>query len=215
MRRVLCLALSLLVATPALAAPKPLTPKKQLARHQKVAKKHHCPAFDGADLPLPASWSAPRPALEEHKALRAATDTPPPPEGGQRLMIHWGGGHHARVGGSIAILRGADGLWRGEGMHSSEIPIPGPNGEPPRPTITRVAWTLPADDSARMDALVASPCLPVEPRSITRTSTYIGGTYTTLEVFDADDNRLASIQHGGRWGVAGQILELAFAKAPN
>ncbi|WP_454758635.1 hypothetical protein [Caulobacter segnis] len=215
MRRVLCLALSLLVATPALAAPKPLTPKKQLARYQKVAKKHGCPPFDGADLALPDSWRTPRPALEEHKALRAKTESPPPPESGQRLMIHWSGGHLEIVHGSFAIVRGADGLWRGEGVQTSEIPIRGPNGEPPRPTITKAAWTLPADDSAKMDALVASPCLAVEPRSISRMGSMVGGGHTTLEVFDAQENRLTTIQHGGRWGVTGQILNLAFAKAPN
>lgn len=215
MRRALCLALSLLVATPALAAPKPLTSEKQLARYKKVAKKHHCPSFDAADLPLPETWKTPAPQLESHRALRAQTQTPPPPESGQRLMIGWSGGHHAFVAGSMAIVRGADGLWRGEGVHTSVIPIPGPNGEPPRPTITKVAWTLPAEDSAKMDALVASPCLAVEPCSINRMGTIIGGGHTTLEVFDAQENRLASVQHGGSWGVAGQITTLAFAKAPN
>jgi hypothetical protein len=215
MRRALCLALSLLVATPALAAPKPLTPEKQLARYKKVAKKHGCPGFAGIDLTVPEPWKAPWPALERHKALRASAGVAPPPERGQRLTISWGGGHHAAVGGSVAIVRSADGIWRGDGLHSSMSLIPAPDGTPPKPEITKIAWDLPAEDSAKMDTLVASPGLAVEPRTIDQTRTVVGGAYMTLEVFDAHEQRLASQQHAGRWGVAGQILDLAFSKAPN
>ena len=215
MRRATCLALSLLIAAPALAAPQPQTPEKQLARYKKVAKMYGCPPFDDADLMLPQSWKEPAPSLAKHRALRAATNVPPPPEGGQRLMIHWAGGHHGIVHGSIAIVRGADGLWRGEGVHTFDLMIAGPNGEPSRPTITKVAWTLPAADSVELDALVVSPCLPVEPRSVDRMGRMIGGAHMTLEVFDAHENRLASVQHGGSWGVSGKIVTLALAKAPH
>jgi hypothetical protein len=215
MQRIICLVLSLLVATPVLAAPKPLSPEKQLARYEKIAKKHGCPAFDEADLILPESWKEPAPSLMKHRSLRAATDVPRPPESGQRLMIYWAGGHHGIVHGSVAIVRGADGLWRGEGVRTFDLMIAGPNGEPSRPTITKIAWTLPETDSLEMDSLLANPCLPVEPRSVNRMGKMVGGAHTTLEVFDAHENRLASVQHGGSWGASGKIVTLAFAKAPN
>jgi hypothetical protein len=241
MRRAIGLCLSLLIAAPAFAAPE--TP---FAHYQAVTAKTPggCPGFGDLDLArLPQdAWTTPPPVLADHQALRAKTSAAPPPTAGQRLMILWSGGHHESVAGSVAVVRGADGAWRASGVDTYEswVPppplttlkpaplgqeaAPTPDPTPRRPSVSRREWVLSAGDSARMDALVASPCLEAEPRGvILHTRPYrldgsqafcVGGVVTTLEVFDARERRLASTQHCGRWGVAGQIVDLAFTSAP-
>lgn len=219
-------ALPLIIALSACASA-PSAAQTPLARYEAVtASQGGCTTFAPIDVARlePGAWIPAPPNLAFHQALRAAHNAAPPPEAGARILIGWSGGHHEAVSGSLALVRQADGGWRADGVTTYKSLVPTPPGAPPRETeVKRPAWSLSPDDAKALDAMIADPCLEAEPRNIILYSQpylldggkafCVGGAITTLEVFDRD-RRLVSTQHCGSWGVAGQIVKLAFKDAP-
>jgi hypothetical protein len=218
------LAFSLALAACVSAPPIPPTP---LARYQAViARQGGCATFGTIDVARlePGAWTSVPPNLAFHQTLRAANNASAPPETGARILIGWSGGHHEAVSGSLALVRQTDGGWRADGLTTYRSHVPSPPSAPPRETeVKRPAWSLSPDDAKALDAMIADPCLEAEPRNIILYSQpylldggkafCVGGAITTLEVFERD-RRLVSTQHCGSWGVAGQIVDLAFKGAP-
>lgn len=136
---------------------------------------HACPGQDaikGAKL----SWDQKiDSALDRHRELRAAWNSPMP-KGESRVLVYWMGGDLETSRTSVIAVRKTDGLWHTTQVGDSVVWIKGAKPTP----IPFQEKDLRADESSRLDALLNDACLYAGPTWILRP--VVGGGISTLEI---------------------------------
>lgn len=149
-----------------------------------------------AELLDPATWVRPDSALEKHVASRGGAGLSVP-QGANRILLWARTEHWAWYSESTVATRGGDGVWAvdyvrlyddGNRQHRS--------------------WTLTVADAARLDSLLADPCLAREPFRSRHAD--LMSSDNTQWVLEADSPvgviRIAGVESG--FGRAGGILYL-------
>lgn len=112
---------------------------------------------------VPASPDAarsPASALGSHRALRAALGESMP-QAQTMVLLHGKGGHLATQEYSIAVVRSADGSWRGTAVGRTQIWIEGAPYEP----MSKAEWMLGAIAARDLDRALDRTCKRMRARS--------------------------------------------------
>lgn len=135
-----------------------------------------CPGQDALKDAMRVSWDDKvDSALDLHKKLRAAWNVPIP-QGTSRIMVYWSGGDLQTTRTSVIAVRKPDGRWHITQVGDSLVWVP--NAKPnPIPLEER---DLGAEDSRRLDELLADPCLYGGPTFVGRAA--VGAGSSTLEI---------------------------------
>lgn len=156
--------------------------------------------------PIPAetlqdatTWRRPATVMARHLALRERAGRPMP-TGERRILLFEASNHWAPVEESAVAVRSGDGVWRLDSVRAVGF-VDGDQ-------VTVVDETLSPESGARLDALLADPCLALEP-SNTEFSQVVSSENArwVLEVDgEGDDLRIAGGHQG--FGRAGAIYLL-------
>jgi hypothetical protein len=123
-------------------------------------------------------WATPlRSLIDAHRTLRKQLGAVVP-EGERRILWYANGGDLETTTFSVVAVRGANGRWHVTGVGRSQIRI---QGAAPTP-MARLDRELSAEESLRLDRMLADPCLYAGPRSLRDPNIVAGGLIHTLEV---------------------------------
>lgn len=159
-----------------------------------------------APEPMPAAalgsiwtWRRPATALARHRALRERQGRPMP-VGERRILLFESSNHWVRVERSIIATRSLEGVWR---IDTAQAAMWQAGDE-----VWVADEALSPENGARLDAILADPCLALEPLSSTFSHTVSSeNALWVLEVEgQGDDLRIAGGHQG--FGRAGAIYLL-------
>lgn len=135
-------------------------------------------------------WEPADSALRDHEIFRRSLGLTIP-DGRPRILWYGNGGDLETTTISVIVVRNPAGIWHIDGVGQSQIWIKG--AKPSRlPNIDR---DLSAEDSRKLDTLIADPCLTGGPTFQRNPNIAAGGMINTLEVETADGHWI-----GGWWG---------------
>jgi hypothetical protein len=148
-----------------------------------------CPGQDVLQKAANVGWRPAASQLQAHRELRTKLKAPLP-EGPRRILWFASGGDLATTTFSVVVVREAGGLWHSTAVGQNQIWI---KDTPPTvlPPMDRV---LTAEDSRRLDALLADPCLYAGPTFLRDPNIVAGGLSSTLEI-EAPEHRWIGTWH--------------------
>lgn len=145
----------------------------------------------------PTSWAAPESAKDRHIALRERVGRAMP-VGSPQVLVFEASEHWISIEKSAIATRGADGVWQLDTVRVASG----------NPEVTISDDVLSPEDGARLDALIADPCLGAEPVNTDYSSIQTSqGTRWILEVVEAPSSVIVAGGHSG-FGRAGAIVWL-------